>query len=218
MNFKKLLSYLYPVKVAVVESTVSGKLEVVMEAGKLVLHSPNSNYSYGTLHTVFQKVFKDINIADTPPNNVLILGFGVGSVASILQEECNIKCKIRGVELDSKVLDLGNSYFNIARFQKLKLFVTDAITFLKETDQQFDLIIVDVFVGLDVPQDIASKEFLENVTTRLSDKGAMLFNVVTKTQTQKTQFEEIYFASEAIFSNIKTLKPSSINSVIFAKK
>jgi hypothetical protein len=38
-------------------SAVSGQLEVWYQFGTHVLHSPEANYSYDTLHTVFQKAF-----------------------------------------------------------------------------------------------------------------------------------------------------------------
>ena len=75
-------------------SEVNPLLEVLSVGDKIMLNGANTNYSYGGLHRVFQKVLKKVNIRERKISEVLILGFGTGSVASILKEELGINCRI----------------------------------------------------------------------------------------------------------------------------
>ncbi|MCU0399207.1 MAG: hypothetical protein MUC73_14035, partial [Cyclobacteriaceae bacterium] len=54
----KLISYVSGTLVEKRSSAISGELEVWFQNGRYVLHSPDANYSYDTLHRVFQKAFK----------------------------------------------------------------------------------------------------------------------------------------------------------------
>ncbi|MBE9480460.1 MAG: hypothetical protein IMY69_02060, partial [Bacteroidetes bacterium] len=68
-------------------SQINPYLEIKKEKGKYILNSKNVNYSYGGLHKAFQKIFRKINLKEEKIKNVLILGFGAGSIASILLDE-----------------------------------------------------------------------------------------------------------------------------------
>src|SRR5262245_54275891 len=80
-------SFLIPGKIEERKSAVSGRLEVHHVNGKYLLDTASVNYSFGGLHEVFQSAFAQFNIGRRKANNALILGFGAGSVASILQNE-----------------------------------------------------------------------------------------------------------------------------------
>src|ERR1041385_6778137 len=131
MNFLKYLaSFLFPYKVEERKSNVSGKIEVVYSKGKLVLDSAHVNYSFGGLHEGFQKAFFQFKIKEREIKNVLILGFGSGSVASILQDEYGKEINIVGVEKDLEVIELAKKYFSIEKYKNLALHCEDAFDFV----------------------------------------------------------------------------------------
>ena len=112
-------------------SRVNPVLEVLMLGDNLLLNSANTNYSFGGLHRVFQKVFAKINIQKITIGDVLILGFGAGSVASILRDELGMKCRIKGVEKDEEVIRLGAKHSNTSRFDRLELVQEDAAKYMR---------------------------------------------------------------------------------------
>jgi hypothetical protein len=85
--FQFVSSFLSPVKVEERKGAVAPRLEVYLSNGKYVLDSARVNYSFGGLHAVFRKAFSRFNIRKRDIISALILGFGTGSVATILCDE-----------------------------------------------------------------------------------------------------------------------------------
>ena len=75
---------------------------------------------------MFRKAFSRFNIRERDISNALILGFGTGSVASILCDEYKKDVYLTGVEKDPVVIDLAKKYFHIDRYKNLSLHIEDA--------------------------------------------------------------------------------------------
>jgi predicted membrane-bound spermidine synthase len=114
---KKILFYLSSFiierEVFCTSSPYNAELKVVLNNGTYLLNSGKANYSFGNLHRVFQKVFARTKLAEKNIKSALLLGFGTGSVAHILQHELKINCHITGVEIDSVVIKLARNYFKL---------------------------------------------------------------------------------------------------------
>ena len=178
-NFIKYLSsFLFAHTIEKRKSDVSGKIEVLFTNGKYVLDSAHVNYSFGGLHTVFQKAFSQFGIKGREIKNVLILGFGSGSVASILQDEYGKNVEMVGVEKDEEVIALAKKYFSIDKYKSLTLHCEDADDFVQSCNQKFDLIVMDVFVDLDVPKKFSEEKYISSLGNLLSDKGILFYNLV----------------------------------------
>lgn len=215
-NLRFLWSFIWGFSVEKVESKLNGTLEVRYDYGKYVLNSPNANYSFGLLHKVFQKTFKEINIQNRKIENVLLLGFGVGSVVSILQEELQIYASVKAVEYDEVILQLGCKYFNTQRFQHLSILQVDAFDFVKKEKEQYDLIVVDLFNDTEVPEQFLREEFISNLSNLTSsDNGLICFNMITNSKKKKEKFELLKNHFEKNNGIIKVVSPHSINKVIF---
>ena len=157
-------------------------LEVVCCKGKYMLDSGRANYSFGGLHSIMQKVFSKFEIRDREIKNVLLLGFGAGSIASILQKEYKKKLKIIGVEKDPVVVDLARKYFSLGKFKDLELYTEDAYDFVRNCNNKFDMIVMDVFVDVNVPDKFLEKEFISSLGDLLSVRGILFFNLVVYTE------------------------------------
>ena len=103
VDLKKALSYLWPITIYQCSSSHNPVLEVAYWRGRHILNARNANYSFGGLHKVFVNAFRHIKLNTEAMNNVLVLGFGSGSVAGILTDDYNFKGLITGVEMDEKV-------------------------------------------------------------------------------------------------------------------
>ena len=180
-----------------VEKRTSGHntLEVSRQKGKLVLNAPHVNYSFGSLHEVFQSAFRQLAPDFSRIKSVLILGFGAGSVAHILQKENGCPCLITGVEIDAEVIALAKKYFGLDELQHLELHVTDAAGFLSKEIKLYDFIVADLFLDHHTPEKFLQAGFLKNLYDHLPPGGMVLFNYLCydyEAREKATAFEAIF--------------------------
>lgn len=182
---QQLLSYLSGTIVEKRPSAISGELEVWYQNGKYVLHSPDANYSFDTLHRIFQKAFKKLDIKKRNPKSALILGFGAGSAATILCDELKLSLHLTGVELDPEVIALGKKYFDLDKFEKLTLHIANAADFAALCNAQFDLVVSDVFIDKCVPVEVMKQSYVEDLIKCTNQGGVGLMNWICETDAQQ---------------------------------
>ena len=158
-TFQRLLSFVFPILIEIIPSEVNGDLELSLQNGKLVVDSKSANYSFGSLHDVFQKIIKKFDF-DPNKKDALILGFGAGSIATILNHEKKLNLQIDGVDLDPVLLNLYKKHFQLKDIQ-CTLYQIDAISYLESCSKHYDYIFIDVFVNLEVPESLKSQCFIE---------------------------------------------------------
>jgi len=184
--FRFFTSFLSPVKLEERKGRVTPQLGIYLSNGRYVLDSARANYSFGGLHEVFRKAFSRFNIRQRDISSALILGFGAGSVASILCDEYKKDVHLTGVEKDPVVIDLAKKYFHIDRYKDLSLHIEDAGDFVENCAKKFDLVVVDIFVGVDVPEKFREEKFLAGLGRLLSPGGISFFNVVVYDEKVRT--------------------------------
>ncbi len=156
--------------------TPYSNLEVIRRNNRLVLNAPHANYSFGTLHEVFRNAFRQLDIDYRQIKSILILGFGAGSVAWILQKEKYCSCHITGVEIDEEVIALAKEHFRLDDLGNLNLHIEDAAEFLSKETKQYDLIVVDLFLDHRTPEKFLTAGFLKALSGHLQLRGVVLFN------------------------------------------
>lgn len=199
-----LSSFIIEREVFCTSSPYNAELKVVLNNGAYLLNSGKANYSFGNLHRVFQKVFARTKLAEKNIKSALLLGFGTGSVAHILQHELKINCPITGVEIDSEVIKLARTYFKLSSLNDCEIFEQDAEVFLQTTKKKYDLIIVDVFNEIEVPDKFQQASFIEEIKNKLTPYGMVYFNFVVDTSIQAKQYTQVKQVFSEYFSNIKT--------------
>jgi spermidine synthase len=185
---KTAVSYFWELPVEKVDSQVSGRLEVKMSGGKYILDSPHANYSFGSLHRLFQRIFDKIGLASEPPASVLLLGLGGGSVISILRKEYGLDMPVTAVEADPEVIRLAVQYFQVGQYAGVKVIRGDAAGFVETEGAQYGMIIVDIFVDNNVPESVLRPSFLENCTRILEPGGSLLFNFIKQNPAQSASY------------------------------
>jgi spermidine synthase len=191
-------SFIAPVKVEERAGLVTSRLEIYLSKGRYLLDGPRVNYSFGGLATVFREAFSQFDVQEREIANALILGFGAGSVASILCKEYKKAIHLTGVEKDPVVIDLAKKYFQIERYKNLSLYLEDAGAFVARCDQQFDLIVVDVFVGAEVPQQFKQEKFLSGLGRLLAPEGICFFNVAIYNEEVRTECQNLFRKMESL--------------------
>lgn len=217
-SFQKYWSYVNRITVEKTSSEFNKKLVVAIQDGKYVLNATNANYSFATLHRVFQKAFNKIGIISKPPKSVLVLGCGAGSIPTIIYKELGLNPNMDAVEIDGKVIALGKKYFDLGEFSNLNIIIDDALSYVKNTANKYDLICVDVFKGINVPNEFLSQHFFEHLKSLLNEKGELLFNFVAYNHETKEQVEKIEKLLSKYFSHQETFKIEGINRVFYAVK
>lgn len=195
MNFKRLLSYLFPITVYETPSDISENLEITWNNGQLVFDSKNTNFSYGSLQRVMRIGLNHIGKERvTLFKNILLLGVAGGSVIKTLRNEYQNNGKITGVELDEKAITLANQYFGLNKIKNLEIIINDASEYVKKTSEKYDLIIIDIFQDKIMPDFLFSDSFITNTQQILTDNGIVLFNSITTLSAdyeRNTNFEKL---------------------------
>lgn len=211
---RHIWSYILGIKLEEYTSAVSGKLELWLINGKKVLNSINANYSFDALHKVFQLTFRQVNLEIPNNSHVLILGFGCGSVAHILQKEYGLDCKITGVDLDPLLFELAEKHFDIHPSNKLQFVTADAAKFITQIQQKYNLIVVDIFVDDKVPPIFTEKEFIENTIKCLAPQGMFFMNIITSNEDGLQQFDKVMQTLHDKKGIQQVVEPVEGNSVV----
>ena len=214
--YKYILSYFYLVTIKKITSEYNPGLCIQMEAGRLLLNTTNANYSYGNLHKVFEEVFELIEIDNNPPEKLLLLGLGTGSVIDILQRQYGLHPQITAVEIDLAIID-SLKFWNKTDLEKTEIIQGDAFEIIKNLKPGYNLIIVDLFIDLDVHPQINSKEFIEQIKFLLAHEGKILINYVVNTNLQKQEFAEFQLLLLNYFKEIKGHEVMNMNRVLELK-
>jgi len=214
--YKYLLSFFYLVTVKRLDTTLNPGLSLQMEAGRLLLNTSNANYSYGNMHTVFERVFEHIEIEKYPPSKLLILGLGAGSVIDILQRQYGFEPDITAVELDPAIIDCL-PYWETLQLDKTKIICGDAFEVVRKISEKFDLIIIDLFIDLDVHSGIHDLIFLEQIKQLLNVEGTVLLNYIVDNPIQKAKFQEFQLTLMKLFNQLNVYKLQGINHVFALK-
>ncbi|MFT7589300.1 MAG: spermidine synthase [Limisphaerales bacterium] len=173
---QKFQSYTSDVQLEVILGPPEPKLELILRNGKLMLASPTAIYSYEDRYTSFLGALKKANIKSTPPNSVLILGFGLGSIPLILERKFGLKPSITAIEIDPRIISLAKYWLPVNTLHSIDLIQADAIFWLSSNTAQFDLICIDLFIDQLVPQACNSPSFLNSVKAALTPAGQVIFS------------------------------------------
>ena len=206
---KKMASFFYPILIERFPSKVSGEIELSLQNGKLVMDSSTANYSYGSLHNLFRKVVKDFSFK-SKHKKALILGFGGGSIAEILNVEQKLNLEITALELDRVVVAVYQKYFK-KKEHNTTLIQGDALMFLRNSAEKFDYIFIDVFNNLDVPSSFQNQNFLNLLSRVCSPHTQIAMNTTLMDDDALVQLWQNHFGTTA-----KLKQLTNLNLVLFS--
>ena len=110
------------------------------------------------------------------PKRLLMFGLGGGAV-SIYLGRFMPDAAVEVVEIDPQVIEASKTYFGVQETERHRLIAGDARVFLNRSQDHYDLILVDAYLGDRVPFHLLTKEFYTLVKQRLTPGGAAAFNV-----------------------------------------
>jgi spermidine synthase len=147
------------------------------------------------------------------PERILIIGLGGGTLPTTLKKifpESRIDC----VEIDASVAKVASRFFGFAPREGLKVIVEDGRVYVKRAQRsgaKYDLIILDAFDQVYIPEHMLTREYLQEVKALLDEGGILAANTFSRTKLYASE-SATYFDVFGRYYNLERA-----NRVIFAK-
>lgn len=106
----------------------------------------------------------------------LVIGLGAGVVPCVFSHR---GIKVDVVEIDPQVVALYKRYFSAyGRKENIRIFTEDGRRFLKGRPAEYDVVVLDVFVGDNAPWHLLTVEAFLEMEAALTKEGALVINFV----------------------------------------
>lgn len=175
-----------------IQTSIHPNLHVVLLQGRLQLCTDKAVYSFSDLYTNFRKAFHTLQIQKLPLSNVLLLGLGLGSIPELLEKKFRRPCHFTCVEIDEGIISLAKRYTLDYLDSHFECICTDAAFFVAQTQQQYDLICVDVFIDDTIPDQARSQSFFEHLRRICAPEGLILFNCFALETTDRKKARDLF--------------------------
>jgi spermidine synthase len=146
-------------------------------------------------------------------HSILEIGFGGGSISWYLHRSLP-DVHVTSVELDPAVVELSRKYFGIKDDPNFTLETRDGRLFLSQSQDKYDIILIDAYRGPFVPFHLLTREFYQIVKDHLAaggvvaqnvDPDTMMFDSAIKTMNAVFPQIEIYRTEDGSDDNIVTI-------------
>lgn len=112
--------------------------------------------------------------------SVYIMGLGAGSLTIRAQDK---DMDVTAVDINPAVVHAATEYFGLEEDRKTSISVADGRVHLREQEQQFDLITMDVMHynehSYEIPPHLITREFFAEAKEKLQDGATMIIHVLT---------------------------------------
>lgn len=145
---------------------------------------------------------------------ILVLGNGTGTYATQCTRYFD-NVDISGVEIDQKITDLAEEYFELP--ENVEVTTYDGRAFLNAVDEKYDVIMVDAYQDITIPFQMSSIEFFELVEAHLAEDGVMVVNMNMRGREEGSINQYLADTISRAFSQVYTVDvPRSTNRQLFA--
>ncbi len=117
-----------------------------------------------------------------PPRSILILGTGGGSLVQYCRHYLP-DAHITAVEYDEELFAIAREHLFLPPASPTLTYVIDeARRYINGCDEQFDLVLIDIFDGGETPAWMLEKSFIDQIKQRLTPQGAVAFNLLIENE------------------------------------
>lgn len=190
------LSYLFPQTVLRTSSRYNRDIRVNEENGTLKLLVNGARESGEYIRKLWKYAFSHFEKPKKSPQSILVLGIAGGTLIHELSDRYP-HAKIAGVDIDQTMIDIGKRYFGLDAISNLRCICANARNFIQRTKDRFDMIIVDLFIGPDVPDFVSSLSFQQKINRLLTKNGCVVVNYL-----RQPGYEEKATELEALLRNL----------------
>ena len=144
-------------------------------------------------------------------DSLLIIGLGAGTVSKQFTTVYGPTVQIDGVELDPKVIELGQQYFDMTE-QNLTAITADGRTYLQHSANRYNVIAVDAYRQPYIPFHLVTREFFEEARSHLSPNGVLALNA-GRTKQDFRLVEALSSTMKAVFPHVYVIDlPTGYNN------
>ncbi|HEU4656940.1 MAG TPA: fused MFS/spermidine synthase [Capillimicrobium sp.] len=148
-----------------------------------------------------------------PPGRVAILGNAGGTIARAYGHYFPAT-RVDAVEIDGELTEMGRRWFDL-RGENLHTHTGDARPWLRASDGDFDLIVVDTYRQPYIPFYMTTREFFELARERLAPGGMVVINVGHPETSDR--LEQVLSATMgAVFSTVARDPVQDTNTMLVA--
>ncbi len=160
------------------------------------------------------------------PKNILVIGGGDGGTVREVLRHPSVE-KVTMVEIDGMVVEACKKFIPQTASQlensKVTLLIQDGVKFMKESEETFDVIIVDSSEPIGPATPLFNVDFYKDVAARLSDQGIVVSQGESPYYDMKMQKVLVKILAEVfpkvhIYNYCNMSYPSGLWSFTFASK
>ena len=181
-------------------------------------HAENSRFNYKTRecsHWYCKEIVNNILIKnDRKYKNVLVLGVALGAqIIHLLNKDENVR--VTGVDISDANFDIVEKYSDKSR---LRLIKDDANNYINTTNDKYDVIICDVFIGLNVADFVFTRKFLDKINMMMIDSPNSKFLLNTTTDNDTDMIVKLLEKSFNNYDIQLINNPRFVNNLYFLTK
>jgi len=200
--WKKWYSYLDDVLIEQTESLYNEDLYVLLCKGRYQLCTNNAIYSYADKYENFKIAFDKLKIEEHAIEEVLILGMGMASIPYMLEKIYDRDYHYTAIEIDEVVCGLASKYVLNDLSSSVDIITTDAYHYVKMDKKKYDLVAMDVFVDVEVPNKFMTTSFLHELKNKVNDKGILLYNILSDTKNDLANSQVLLEKCKTVFPGV----------------
>jgi spermidine synthase len=136
------------------------------------------------------------------PQNILLIGGGAFTLPmEILKYFPGTKIDV--VERDAQLKIIAERFFGLKPHKNLNIIFNEGREYLQHTDENYDLVLIDAFSRSTIPKSLATREFVQLLSSRLSKKGTAAVNIISSYHGPKDQALKVQYATyKSVFRHI----------------
>lgn len=158
------LNFFFPKKIHYPDSKFNKNISVLRYLNSATLLVDNLVESGDIMTSIWRKGIKSLLPKSFIPQKVLLLGLAGGCNARLINKYFP-QAKITAIEIDPFMVELGKKYFHLSDVKNLNIVIADALSYAKnlKASDQFDLVMVDCFIGKAIPKKLESIDFFHDL-------------------------------------------------------
>ncbi len=176
-------------------SKYSGRLNVYSDFGYKYISTGALTQSGGLVKDVWDPVLKKFARKN---KSWLILGLSGGTAALIIAKKYH-PARLVGVEIDPLMIELGQKYLNLSKIKNLDIIISDARAYIADSEEKFDYILVDMYLGDQIPEFVYASGFIK----KLGQLGQfVIFNHLFYDQGKRFLAQKLVASLKSVFPRV----------------
>jgi spermidine synthase len=117
-------------------------------------------------------------VASVRPKKLLMIGGGTFTLPTALLHALP-DIKIDVVEIDPGLEEIAEGFFGFKHDPRLKLMYGDGKDYLKDSQAKYDMVIIDAFTHLKIPESLAAPNTPALIHRNLNKQGIVAINIIS---------------------------------------